>query len=86
MVSFTSPVPESDTYVMLLAGLGLLGFVARRKKKHLIRDLICSKKPCLRDGGSADTKVYEAGLTMIYMFGIRVMKNDKVVAGLFNIL
>ncbi|WP_348225758.1 hypothetical protein [Nitrosomonas sp. Is79A3] len=23
---------------MLLAGLGLLGFVARRKKKHLIRD------------------------------------------------
>lgn len=33
MVSFTSPIPESDTYVMLLAGVGLLGFVARRKKK-----------------------------------------------------
>lgn len=26
-------VPESDTYAMLLAGLGILGFVARRKQK-----------------------------------------------------
>jgi len=25
-------VPEPETYAMLLAGLGLLGFVARRKK------------------------------------------------------
>ncbi len=27
-----SPVPEPQTYAMLLAGLGLLGFVARRKE------------------------------------------------------
>lgn len=27
-----SPVPEPETYAMLLAGLGLLGFTARRKK------------------------------------------------------
>lgn len=30
-VSLTSAVPEPETYGMLLAGLGLLGFVARRK-------------------------------------------------------
>lgn len=29
----TSPVPEPETYGMLLAGLGMIGFVARRKKK-----------------------------------------------------
>lgn len=28
----TSPVPEPETYAMMLAGLGLLGFMARRKK------------------------------------------------------
>ncbi len=28
----TSPVPEPETYAMMLAGLGLLGFAARRKK------------------------------------------------------
>lgn len=28
-----SPTPEPDTYVMLLAGLGLMGAVARRKQK-----------------------------------------------------
>lgn len=28
----TSPIPEPETYAMLLAGLGLLGFAARRRK------------------------------------------------------
>lgn len=27
-----APVPEAETYAMMVAGLGLLGFVARRKK------------------------------------------------------
>jgi len=27
-----SPVPEAETYSMMLAGLGLMGFVARRRK------------------------------------------------------
>ena len=26
-----SPIPEPETYAMLLAGLGLLGFAARRR-------------------------------------------------------
>lgn len=30
--NLTSAVPEADTYAMLLAGLGLVGFVARRRK------------------------------------------------------
>lgn len=29
---YISPVPEPETYAMLLAGLGLLGFVVRRRK------------------------------------------------------
>jgi PEP-CTERM motif len=32
-VTTTSPVPEPETYAMMLAGLGLLGFIARRRKK-----------------------------------------------------
>lgn len=31
-VALTSPVPEPETYGMMLAGLGLMGFVARRRK------------------------------------------------------
>ena len=31
----TAPVPEPETYAMMLAGLGLLGFVARRRKQNL---------------------------------------------------
>jgi hypothetical protein len=27
----TTPVPEPETYSMMLAGLGLLGFAARRR-------------------------------------------------------
>ncbi len=30
-----SPVPEASTYVMMLAGLGVVGLVARRKKESL---------------------------------------------------
>lgn len=30
----TSPVPEVDTYAMLMAGLGLMGFVARRRRNQ----------------------------------------------------
>jgi hypothetical protein len=30
----TTPVPEPETYGMMLAGLGLLGFIARRKRKQ----------------------------------------------------
>ncbi|WP_229219988.1 PEP-CTERM sorting domain-containing protein [Rugamonas fusca] len=30
--AFISPVPEPETYGMLLAGLGLVGFLARRRK------------------------------------------------------
>lgn len=29
----TTPIPEPETYAMMLAGLGLLGFVARRRMK-----------------------------------------------------
>jgi hypothetical protein len=31
-VAVTSAIPEPETYAMLLAGLGLMGFVARRRK------------------------------------------------------
>ena len=30
----TAPVPEPETYAMMLAGLGLLGFVARRRRQN----------------------------------------------------
>jgi hypothetical protein len=29
-----APIPEPETYAMMLAGLGLLGFAARRRKQH----------------------------------------------------
>lgn len=31
----TSPIPEPETYAMLLAGLGLMAFVARRRRRNL---------------------------------------------------
>jgi hypothetical protein len=32
-VGNTAPVPEAETYAMMLAGLGLVGFMARRRKQ-----------------------------------------------------
>ncbi len=32
---YVSPVPEPETYAMLLAGLGLLAFTARRRKQNI---------------------------------------------------
>ncbi len=32
----TAPIPEPEIYAMFLAGLGLMGFMARRKKQNLI--------------------------------------------------
>ena len=32
--AFTTQVPEPETYAMLLAGLGLMGFVARRRRSN----------------------------------------------------
>ncbi len=32
--SFTTPVPEPETYAMMLAGLGLIGLYARRRKTN----------------------------------------------------
>ena len=34
-VATTQPVPEPETYAMLLAGLGLLGMQARRRKQKV---------------------------------------------------
>jgi len=31
-----TPVPEPETYAMLIAGLGLMGFVARRRQRKLV--------------------------------------------------
>ena len=34
--STTAPIPEPETYAMMLAGLGLMGFVARRRRQGRI--------------------------------------------------
>ena len=34
---FSAPVPEPETYAMLLAGLGLLGFAARRRRQKAVK-------------------------------------------------
>ena len=34
ITSFTSPIPEPETYAMLLAGLGLMGFVVWRRQRN----------------------------------------------------
>ncbi|NBQ70248.1 MAG: PEP-CTERM sorting domain-containing protein [Nitrosomonadaceae bacterium] len=33
LLSFTTAVPEPETYLMLLGGLGLIGYLARRRRK-----------------------------------------------------
>jgi hypothetical protein len=35
-VNATAPIPEPETYAMMLAGLGLLGVVARRRKQKSV--------------------------------------------------
>jgi hypothetical protein len=32
-ISTIAPVPEPETYALILAGLGLIGFIRRRKQK-----------------------------------------------------
>lgn len=32
--AYAAPVPEPETYAMLIAGLGLVGFMARRRKQQ----------------------------------------------------
>ncbi len=34
--SVAAPIPEPETYAMMLAGLGLMGFVARRRKQKTL--------------------------------------------------
>jgi hypothetical protein len=34
-ITSVTPIPEPETYAMLLAGLGLMGFVARRRQRKL---------------------------------------------------
>ena len=36
----TSPVPEPETYAMILAGLGLIAFTARRRKENAWTDAL----------------------------------------------
>lgn len=33
VIDTVSPIPEPETYAMLLAGLGLVSFIARRRSK-----------------------------------------------------
>jgi hypothetical protein len=32
---YLAPIPEPETYAMMLAGLGLIGFVAGRRRRKL---------------------------------------------------
>lgn len=37
-VTFTTPIPEPEAYAMLLAGLGLVGWTARRHKTAISKN------------------------------------------------
>ena len=37
---FVSHIPETETYAMFLAGLGLMGFIARRRTKGQIESKV----------------------------------------------
>jgi hypothetical protein len=43
LYNYTPPIPEPQTYATLLAGLGLLGFAARRRR--LVRESLYSRSP-----------------------------------------
>jgi hypothetical protein len=33
ITAVAAPVPEPETYAMMMAGLGMMGFIARRRRK-----------------------------------------------------
>jgi hypothetical protein len=35
-ITFATPVPEAETWAMMVAGLGLMGFMARRRKNNAV--------------------------------------------------
>jgi hypothetical protein len=34
LLSATIPIPEPDTYALMIAGLGVIGFIARRRQQQ----------------------------------------------------
>jgi hypothetical protein len=40
--AMTQPIPEPETYALMLAGLGVVGFVARRRKKLAQQDTLAA--------------------------------------------
>ena len=40
LIGYLAPVPEPETYATLLAGLGLVGFMARRKAQARFHETV----------------------------------------------